>query len=66
MNQNIKMSVFTVINTINSAGVWQEGNFMELNVVMSQCEGGKETNFRLKPRTLALHETGYEGLLLVH
>lgn len=35
MNQNMIMGVFTVINTINSAGVWQERCFMELNVVMS-------------------------------
>lgn len=39
------MAIFTVINTINSAGVWQEGNFMELNVVMLQFKGGRKTKF---------------------
>lgn len=41
MNQNVIMAVLTVINIINSAGVWQDGNFMRLKVEMSQFQGGR-------------------------
>ena len=44
------MTIFTVSNTINSAGVWQEGNFMEFNVAMSQFEGSRETTFETNTR----------------
>lgn len=36
----------TAINTIISAGVWQEGNFIELSVVMLQFKGGRENKVK--------------------
>ena len=42
MNQNVIMAAFTVINTIKSAGVWQEGNYMELKVVTSHFKGRRD------------------------
>lgn len=63
MNQNMIMAAFTVRNTINSAGVWQEENFMELNVVMSQFKGGRETGFETNIRLGCRNTTVHVGPL---
>lgn len=55
MNQYMKMATFTVINTISSAGVWQEGSFMEFNVVIPQLKVGRET-FETNVRLPCVHE----------